>query len=89
MELKGRNVKRISKIKKEKMRKTLKIMTETREKDNINLRDLIKVKLNWALDEKQKGLNQLEKLKIQIYKLEGIVLGMKDLLEPKKEEKKS
>lgn len=87
MELKGNNLKKIPKAKKEKMKATLKRMTKIREKDNRNLRDLINIKLTWAINEKQKGLNQLENLKVQIYKLEGIILGMKDLLEPKKENK--
>lgn len=86
--LKGINIKRIPEDKRKKMEKTLARMDETREKDSINLRTIIEAKLKWAIAEKQKGTNQLETLKIQIYRLEGIIIFIKDILNPSIKEDK-
>jgi len=89
MELKGKNVKKIPKAKKKKMQGTLKRMEKVRKEDNRNLRDLITAKLNWAIKEKAKGIKVIKETQYQVAKLEGIILLAEDLLNPKKEEKKS
>lgn len=73
----------------EKQEETLDRMKETREIDSINLRELIQSKLEWAKAEKRKGegqmktfLSQMETLKYQIARLDGIILFIEDLLKP-------
>lgn len=73
----------------EKQEATLGRMKETREIDSVNLRETIKAKLDWAKAEKRKGegqmktlLTQMETLKYQIARLDGIVLFIEDLLKP-------
>jgi len=83
--LKGTTVEKLPTDNKKKMKETLDRMDKIREDDNSNLRDLIKGKLAWAITEKQKGLSQLEKLKIQINRLEGIILFCQDILSPQPE----
>ena len=85
MKLKGRNAKR---LKKEKMKKTLRRMEKTRQIDSENLREVIKQKLAWSVKERQKGLDGIERTKIQIQRLNGIILFIKDLLEPPEKEGK-
>lgn len=70
-----------------KQKKTLKTMKLNRQIDSNNLREVIRQKLIWAQNEKKKGLQQVETLKIQIERLNGIILFVKDLLEPEKEKK--
>lgn len=65
-------------------KRVLKTMKKTRQIDSQVLRDLIQTKLKWAIIERKKGLNQIENIKIQINKLEGIILFIQDLLEIKK-----
>ncbi len=88
LKLKGQNVKRLGKAQKAKMEKTLKRMEKTRQIDSDNLRDLIKQKLNWAIQEKVKGLKQINNLKIQVARLEGIIFFINDLIKPSEKEKK-
>ena len=74
-----------------KQEETIERMKKTRQLDNVNLRSLIEKKLKWAVVEKEKGIKQAENLKIQIARLDGIILFIKDLLSPvedTKEEKK-
>jgi len=70
-----------------KQKKTLKTMKLNRQIDSDNLREIIRQKLVWAQQEKLKGLKQIETTKIQVERLNGIILFVKDLLEP--EEKKN
>lgn len=100
MELKGVGVKNLPPHKKMLMERTLGRMKETRRKDQMLLRDLVNEKLDWALKEKQKGLdtiesmenqiesleNQKEKVGDQVLKLEGIILVLNELKEAGKEE---
>jgi len=83
MKLKGKNSEKLNKTKKEKMEVTLKRMEETREKDSQHLRDVMKSKLDWAIKEKEKGIRAIENLKVQINRLEGIIIGLKDILDEK------
>jgi hypothetical protein len=94
LKLKGKNAKRLSPDKKRKMERTLARMQETREKDDIHLRQLIKTKLTWAIAEKTKGVNEIKKLQTQankiqaqINRIEGIILFCNDILNPEKEKK--
>ena len=87
MELKGKNVEKLPKTKKQKMEETLKRMEETRNKDDKFLRDVIEQKLKWAMDEKEKGLKTIEKQFQQIkdnqdilMKIDGIILVLRELL---------
>lgn len=84
--LKGKITKKLSEKEKTKKEETLKKMDEIREEDNTNLRDVIKQKLSWAINEKQKGISQVEKIKAQVNRLEGIILFCKDILNPQEED---
>jgi len=91
MKLKGKNS---NKIKSEKVKKTLERMETVRKEDNLNLRKVLNDKLEWAIEEKKKGLASVEmlvikinELKIQCIKLDGAIVAMQDILKIKKEEK--
>ena len=90
--LKGKNIKRIPKIKRLKMEKTLENMDRIRNIDSSRLRDLITLKEKWAKAEKEKGLEaiknhefKIEELNKAVLRLEGIELFIKDLLSEKDE----
>jgi len=93
--LKGVNVNRLPKNKKDKMEKTLAKMDKIREDDNILLRDLLQTKLKFAVAERAKGLqaieihrNKIDLLKEQVLKLEGAIITIQGILNAstKKEE---
>lgn len=88
LKLKGRNSKRLKANQKEKMQKTLDRMSKTREKASDDLRKRTNEKLVWAKEEKEKGLNLIEKIQKQIFKLTGAITALEELLEIKSEEKK-
>lgn len=86
MKLKGKNSERIREDKKEKMQATLNKMQENRNQDNVYLRDVIKKKLEWAAQEKEKGekfITQLElkikETKEKVTRLEGILIVLDEL----------
>ncbi len=58
---------------------------ETKKQDSNYLRNILEQKLKWALAERQKGINAIEKLKIQVERLNGIIIALKDILENTKE----
>ena len=87
MKLKGQLVKKLSKKDKKKKEETLKRMEETRKKDDQHLREILKNKLAWATQERQKGLNFIEETKVKVLKLTGMIILINDVLNPKKEEK--
>jgi len=84
---------------KEKQAKTLSNMKKNREIDSNCLRDLITKKLKWSETEKEKGLetikvyqdkiknfqNQIEIVKKQILRIEGMQIFIKQLLKEKEE----
>jgi len=81
--------------KSEKAKKTLENMKIRRANDSITLRANIEAKLKWAIEEKARGIAVIEKQFAQIkenkdtiLKLDGIILVLKELLEPPKEEPK-
>ena len=93
LELKGQNVSRQKPKQKKKMKATLKVMQENREKDARNLRDIAESKLKWAIDEREKRIINIQKLsenikqlQLQVVKLDGIILAYEELL-GKKENK--
>jgi len=86
MKLKGVFSKKIKEEDKKKKERTLKKMQETREKDDRYLRDILKEKLVWATQERQKGLNLIEETKVKVLKLNGMIILINDVLNPKKEE---
>ena len=86
MKLKGKNVDRIPKIKRDKMEKTLQKMEEVRQIDSNRLRDIIKAKKAWAIAEKVKGLKQIQTITTQINQLDGIILFVNDLIMPTEKE---
>jgi len=88
MKLKGKNVKRIPKKKQEKMEKTLKRMEKARQIDSDRLRDIITGKLTWVKAEINKGRKQIENIRTQVIRLEGIKLFIEDLLLPPEAENK-
>ncbi len=56
--------------------------------DSINLRNILEQKFNWAKNERVKGINAIEKLKIQVERLNGIIIALKEILENTKEKVK-
>ena len=88
LKLKGIFSKKLSKAQKTKMEKTLEGMQKTREEDSAGLREILKQKLVWALQEKEKGIKVIKGTQATVYRLEGIIVLIKELLNPKKEEKK-
>jgi len=77
--------------KSEKAQKTLEKMKECRTEDSVALRENIKAKLNWAIDERKKGLAVIEKQVKQIkdnqntlLELQGIIKVLSQLLESDK-----
>jgi len=80
LKLKGRNADRLKPAQKKKMQKTLNTMKETRDKDNMNLRDLAKAKLEWAIAERERGLSANKKIQVQIHKLDGIITVLEEIL---------
>lgn len=78
--LKGKVLVKLSKKKKDKMKKTLNRMNKTRESDSKLLRDVIKTKLAWLISNKQEGVKKLKDLKVKIDKLDGAILALQDVL---------
>ena len=80
---------------KPKQEATIKRMQDNRIKDGIALRKNIEAKLNWAIEEKKKGIAVIEKQianiqenKVTINKLEGAIATLTELLEPEVKEVK-
>ena len=71
-----------------KQKKILKRMKKTRQVDSNNLREVIKGKLKWVDVEIIKGKKQIQTIKTQVIRLEGIKLFIEDLLQPPLEKKK-
>lgn len=65
-----------------KQEETLERMKKNRQIDSNNLRDIIKGKLDWAVKEKEKGERTKKNIEIQLHRLDGIILFIKDLFEP-------
>jgi len=80
LKLKGKNAPRLSPKKKAKAQKTLDNMKKNRDKDAINLRDTISAKLEWARQERERGLSTNKKIQVQIHKLDGIITVLEELL---------
>ena len=73
-----------------KQKETIKKMKKNRQVDSANLRVIIEGKLKWVNAEIVKGKKQVQTIKTQVIRLEGIKLFIEDLLQPpleKKEEK--
>ncbi len=94
MKLKGKYSEKLNNCKKEIMQKTLDKMTMAREQDTVVLRDIIKNKILWIIQEKVKGENlilehkqRIEDLSIQIYRLEGALSILNEIVKPKEEKK--
>ena len=87
MKLKGNVAKNLKKRDKNKKEKTLKRMQKVRDKDDKYLRDILKEKLVWATQERQKVLKYIEETKTKVLKLSGMIILINDVLNPKKEEK--
>ncbi len=65
-----------------KQKETIKRMKKQRQFDSNNLRILIEAKAKWVNAEISKGIKQIESIKTQIARLEGIKLFISDLLQP-------
>ena len=72
----------------EKQKKTIAKMKETRQIDSNKLRLIIEEKKKWTINEIKRGQQQMQNLRNTMYKLEGILAFINDLIEPIKEEKK-
>ena len=87
MKLQGKNVKNLPKDKKRKMEETLKVMTETRKEDSVQLRKQIQDDI-LHLDEELKKAKQyetqlrgqLETIIIQKHRLDGALIALSKLL---------
>jgi len=71
----------------EKQKKTIEVMKQNREADSIHLREILRDKLTWAMTEKQKALKAIENYKQQAYRLDGVIIFLKELLIDKEEGK--
>ena len=80
MKLKGQLTKTLSKRQRKKMEGTLARMKKTRQVDNQYLREVLKQKLAWAMNERIKGENLIKKTQAQVYRLEGIEIFIKETL---------
>jgi len=87
MKPRGKNYNRLNKKQKAKIDKTTKRMEKIRKKDNIRLRKNIQEKLEWAIEQKKKGLEAIESWKKniqintgEIFKLNGSILVLTQLL---------
>ena len=87
MKPRGKNYERMNKKQKEKIDKTTTRMKKIRVNDTIKLRKNIKDKLEWAKEQKKKGLEAIENWKKciqkntqELFKLEGIILVLSQLL---------
>lgn len=87
LKLKGKLSKKLKKTDRKKKEETLKRMQEVREKDDQHLREILKNKLVWVTQERQKGLKFIEETKVKVLKLNGMMILINDVLNPKKEEK--
>jgi len=87
MKLKGKNVKQLKPEQKKRMKRTLKRMEEIRKTDDKHLRDILKEKLAWATQERQKGLKLIEETKVKVLQLNGMIILINDVLNLKKEKK--
>jgi len=95
MRARGKNYERMNKKQKTKIDKTVKRMKKIRIDDNIKLRKNIQDKLEWAIEQKKKGLEAIEnwrksiqKNTQELFKLEGIILCLTQILsETSKKEK--
>ena len=67
---------------KKKQKVTLAKMKANRQLDSDNLREIIKSKLEWARAEKLRGESAIKQMQIQIARLDGIIMFIKDLMLP-------
>ena len=65
-----------------KQKRTLENVRKNRQIDSNKLRLLIVEKKKWAESEKKRGLEQIQKIQVELLKIEGILIFIKDLTEP-------
>ena len=70
-----------------KQKAAIKKTKEITQIDSDNLRVIIKAKLKYAVDEKERGYKQIATINTQIERLNGIILFCNDLIKPLKIEK--
>ena len=70
-----------------KQEKTIAKMKEVRQIDSSQLRTVILAKQKWTIAELKRAKQQMLELKVNMNRLEGILLFIKDLIDPKEEEK--
>ncbi len=75
------------KERKARAKKAKRFMKNNRIKDDKHLRDVLNNKLVWVTNERVKGLKLIEETRVKVFKLEGMILLINDILNPKKEEK--
>ena len=71
-----------------KQKRTLENVRKNRQIDSNKLRLIIEEKRKWSIAELKKGQLQMDNLKINMTRLEGILLFIKDLTDPIKKEEK-
>lgn len=77
----------MARVSRTKQVETLQKMKDRRAEDTIFLRDHAKQKLDWAINEKQKGIEAIQQheqviegLKKQVQRLEGYAIALKELV---------
>ena len=95
MKPRGKNFKKMNKKQKEKTKKTFERMNKIRKNDNIRIRQNIKDKLEYALQEQKKGAEaisiwqkNIQKNAKELLKIEGIILVLTQLLEESNKKEK-
>lgn len=86
MELKGKGVDRMPKVKKAKAKETVKRMTKTRVTDDKYIRDKTVEKIEFCENEKKKGQTMIAQhksaianLELQVAKLDGAITALKEM----------
>ena len=72
----------------EKQKRTIAKMKETRQIDSNKLRLIIEEKKKWTINELKRGQQSMVELKITMNRLEGILMFIKDLIDPIEKEEK-
>lgn len=67
----------------EKQKIVIERMKKIRHEDYINLRKLISERLLWCQTEKQKGIEEIKKLELQLARLDGAIAILNELLKNK------
>ena len=71
-----------------KQKETIKKRKVQKQIDSNNLRAIVKAKREWTINEIKRGKKQIQETTVTLYKLQGILAFINDLVEPIKEDEK-